>query len=340
MRKMSGVLPNLGSVVTYHPQLVRLLESLPSAILLNQLWWLSQRFQDDDGWFWHPTDRLCDETGLTGAQVLLARKVLREAGLLEERRDRLHHLTWYRLRLDELENRLLNMPPPPRYPLPPPPESEKDAPESENRFPESGKHFPESENHFPESTIGRSGVYDWPLEDKRRYREEEERTETDSAAAGAAAVSMRRTTPLPRTSVPDTTHSAVASGPVAADKWRALARQLADLVLRARNIKTPTRHVTEWATHFRRLGEEGGVTFERQQRVLDAYEKGYADKYMPKAESGRAWREKFVRIEQQLEQSAKPAARQRIGATTVAGYKYPEGRVLRLGGSTPSTVKH
>lgn len=96
-----------------------------ATLLFSQLYWIqSKRDQRlnaaakpfNDGWVWKTREEWCAETTLTEHELRTARRVLREAGLLEEREERLKHRIQYRLIPETtFDYLLLSAPPSPMW---------------------------------------------------------------------------------------------------------------------------------------------------------------------------------------------------------------------------------
>jgi hypothetical protein len=72
--------------IAYHAVLARALGSVTAGILLSQLLYWTPRAQDQEGWFWKTQEEIYQETALSRREQETARRVLLDAGLLEERR--------------------------------------------------------------------------------------------------------------------------------------------------------------------------------------------------------------------------------------------------------------
>jgi hypothetical protein len=92
--------------VAYHPILAHVLGSAIAAILLSQfLYWLP-RSRDHEGWFYKDRDEIQAETGLTRDNQETARRVLREASILEERYAGMPKRLYFRIDITELTKSL------------------------------------------------------------------------------------------------------------------------------------------------------------------------------------------------------------------------------------------
>ena len=84
--------------VSFHRCLVPISGGLTAALMLSQAIWSSEGLDPaDQGWFTKSQEAWMDETGLTRWELESARRALRSAGLMEERRAGLPARIWYRV---------------------------------------------------------------------------------------------------------------------------------------------------------------------------------------------------------------------------------------------------
>lgn len=85
--------------VTFHRCLVPITGGVTAALMLSQAIWTAQAMQgNSDGWFAKSRDEWTEETGLTRWEQETARRALRTAGFLEERRVGVPAKLWFRVR--------------------------------------------------------------------------------------------------------------------------------------------------------------------------------------------------------------------------------------------------
>lgn len=85
--------------ISFHRCLVPLTGSVTAALMLSQAIWTSGELDpDSQGWFTKSQDTWMDETGLSRWEQETARRVLRNAGFLEERRVGMPSRLWFRVR--------------------------------------------------------------------------------------------------------------------------------------------------------------------------------------------------------------------------------------------------
>lgn len=85
-----------------------------------------------------------------------------------------------------------------------------------------------------------------------------------------------------------------------------LASQLSDIVRLRRNVKINPSQIIKWANEIRLLCDKNGVNPARVRRALDWYADNNQGEYALVIESGAALREKFLRLEAQMERSKLP----------------------------------
>jgi hypothetical protein len=87
--------------VSFHRCLVPITGGVTPALMLSQAIWTSQALEPAaDGWFLRSQEQWTQETGLSRWEQETARRALRRAGLLEERRLGMPAKLWFRVRAD------------------------------------------------------------------------------------------------------------------------------------------------------------------------------------------------------------------------------------------------
>ncbi len=99
-----GITPELlldvfDTPVTFHRCLVPVSGGVNAALLLSHAIWTTQALDGEaDGWFVKSQEQWSEETGLSRWEQETARRALRDAGLLEERRVGMPARLWFRVR--------------------------------------------------------------------------------------------------------------------------------------------------------------------------------------------------------------------------------------------------
>ena len=84
--------------ITFHRCLIPVTGSVTAALLLSQAIRGSEDLEPQaDGWFLRSQEQWTEETGLSRWELETARRVLRQAGLLEERRVGMPARLWFRV---------------------------------------------------------------------------------------------------------------------------------------------------------------------------------------------------------------------------------------------------
>ncbi len=83
--KMIEILPEIGSPVAFHPELVSIVGSHEAAVLICQLTYWTGKQHNRDGWIYKTQEEWFFETLLTEKQQQTARELLIERGFIEER---------------------------------------------------------------------------------------------------------------------------------------------------------------------------------------------------------------------------------------------------------------
>jgi len=85
--------------VSFHRCLVPITGGVTAALMLSQAIWTTQTIEPAaNGWFSKSQDQWTDETGLTRWEQETARRALRSAGFVEERRVGMPAKLWFRVR--------------------------------------------------------------------------------------------------------------------------------------------------------------------------------------------------------------------------------------------------
>ena len=89
--------------VSFHRCLVPITGGVTAALMLSQAIWSTQELDHGwEGWFSKSQDQWTEETGLSRWEQETARRALRNAGFLEERRAGMPAKLWYRVRPDQV----------------------------------------------------------------------------------------------------------------------------------------------------------------------------------------------------------------------------------------------
>ena len=92
--------------IAVHRILVKLTKSIPAGILLGQCLYWHMRTKHEDGWFYKTKEDWEDEITLTRGELDRARLILRNLNILKEKRCGMPSRMWYRIDLDELQEKL------------------------------------------------------------------------------------------------------------------------------------------------------------------------------------------------------------------------------------------
>lgn len=85
--------------VSFHRCLVPIAGGVTAALMLSQVIWTTQEIDPGaDGWFCKSREQWTEETGLSRWEQATARRALRYAGFIEERRIGMPSKLWFRLR--------------------------------------------------------------------------------------------------------------------------------------------------------------------------------------------------------------------------------------------------
>jgi hypothetical protein len=91
--------------IAYHPVFRKVAGSTPAAVMVSQMYYWSSEGRisaERDGWFHKTIDQWEEETGLSRSEQDRARRDLKKAGVLEEKRKGNPARMWFRLKVDAL----------------------------------------------------------------------------------------------------------------------------------------------------------------------------------------------------------------------------------------------
>ena len=84
-----------------------------------------------------------------------------------------------------------------------------------------------------------------------------------------------------------------------------LATKLAGIVQGQKQIKISKQRLKSWGKEIRKLRRTDGVDMERISQALDWYGQHIGEQYVPVIESGKAFRDKFLRLEDAMKREAR-----------------------------------
>jgi hypothetical protein len=112
MKSMPRVCPGLTSnlvmeifdvPITFHRSLVRVTGSVTAALMLSQaIAWTETLAFDAQGWFAKSQGEWYEDTGLSRWEQETARRILRQAGFIEEQKLGVPAKLWFRVRKDRI----------------------------------------------------------------------------------------------------------------------------------------------------------------------------------------------------------------------------------------------
>lgn len=103
--KLTDFLSDVGRPVAYYPSLRRITGSTNATIFLCQLIYWKGKEADPAGWIYKESDEIETETGLSYGEQKTARKLLVEAGLIEEHYARLDHQMKFKVLLEAINEK-------------------------------------------------------------------------------------------------------------------------------------------------------------------------------------------------------------------------------------------
>lgn len=101
-----GISALLDRPIAFQRSFVRLGIGITGALFLSQAIYWGRRANGSDGWFWKTLEQWEEETGMTRREQESARKRLKAAGILEEKRRGVPCRTWYRINFSVLDREI------------------------------------------------------------------------------------------------------------------------------------------------------------------------------------------------------------------------------------------
>lgn len=98
--KMSTIIPNPGRLIAFYPDLTPMFKSTNSNLLFCQLMYWTGKGKDPNGWIYKTSVELQAEIGLTKDQQETARSILREFGVLQEKKKGIPPRVHFRIKQD------------------------------------------------------------------------------------------------------------------------------------------------------------------------------------------------------------------------------------------------
>ena len=80
-------------------------------------------------------------------------------------------------------------------------------------------------------------------------------------------------------------------------KYLKLATKLSKIIQTKKKVTHTNSQIKSWAEEFRKLTSVNKVNYSRQKKALKWYKKAIGGKYIPVIESGKSFREKFIKLE-------------------------------------------
>ena len=123
--------------------------------------------------------------------------------------------------------------------------------------------------------------------------------------------SIKRTIP-PRSQRQEVTQIRKKVPPKEQNQFIPLAQKLANIIQTKKRIRHTPKQISSWACEFQRLEKSGGVSIQRMQTCLDWYAEHIGEPFVVVIESGKTFRDKFLRLEDAVQRSKQtyPAPKQ------------------------------
>lgn len=101
------VLRFVGKPIAYYPQFAKVVGSVNAVIFMCQFLYWNGKQSDSGGWIYKTAEEIREETGLSYKEQKNARKVLKELGILEEKRVGMPARLYYKFNWQKLEELIL-----------------------------------------------------------------------------------------------------------------------------------------------------------------------------------------------------------------------------------------
>lgn len=90
------------------------------------------------------------------------------------------------------------------------------------------------------------------------------------------------------------------------EKYIQYAEFIGKIITSSKNIKITRQKINSWANSIRLLHTADGVSLDRIEDALLWYEKNHGGDYVPVIESGKSFRDKFIKLENAIERGKRP----------------------------------
>lgn len=118
--------------------------------------------------------------------------------------------------------------------------------------------------------------------------------------------SIKRTIP-PRSQRQEVTQIRKKVPPKEQNQFIPLAQKLAEIIQTKKKIRHTPKQISSWACEFQRLEKSGGVSIQRMQTCLDWYAEHIGEPFVVIIESGKSFRDKFLRLEDATTRNNSPS---------------------------------
>ena len=109
-----------------------------------------------------------------------------------------------------------------------------------------------------------------------------------------------------------------------------LAEKLAQTIESSKNIKITATQLKQWTNDIRQMEESSGITYKRIDFALTWYRKHAGQAYVPIIESGRALRDKFLKLEAAIERERTNGNHHFNHSAVTIGYIDPNAKFDRI----------
>lgn len=283
------------------------------------------------GWFYLTLESQSDELGIPKKRLIRAKNFFIYAGVLKVQRKGIPSKEWFLLDFEAISDLITDVEKTKELVL----EFQQEKRLHNNKIPVSGVQGNKPRQKVEASRTKRARLYinnkdkSNDLSNKNKNKNEiskdisvrPARSDGEISKKPFSNGSIKRTIP-PRSQRQEVTQIRKKVPPKEQNQFIPLAQNLAEIIQTKKNIKHPPKQISSWACEFQRLEKTNGVSIQRMQTCLDWYAEHIGEPFTPVIESGRSFRDKFMRLEDAVQRSKQtyPAPKQQ-GVTQGSGLR-------------------
>jgi len=120
--------------------------------------------------------------------------------------------------------------------------------------------------------------------------------------------------------------------------YKPLATQLSDIIQTNKSITHTPGQIKAWAKELQKLESQNKITIPRMQNAMTWYSHNISELYVPVIESGKSFREKFIKLEAAIERSEQRPFKKSQNTIGTHNIKNPTGAKIDYTSRVPAPV--